>query len=260
MSKAVAVKEESAVAHVHQIQNQAKEMAQAMSDTGIDVGDLEIPKVMLMQNTSEFVSDNLARLGDIVNTMSMEVLGGFEKPVEMVPLKLYKTLRIYDISGSEPKFMREEPLNAENAKLPWEGNEGGTPIKRMTHMNYFILLKKEMDEDSSFPLVVSFKSTGIQAGKQLATHLFKKLSLNQLPYADTVMLTSTKEKKGTNTYAVFGIGKGQKLSEKGLQDAQAWLARLASMNYRVAATDEPTVLSVDTGSVTATTTGFNELY
>lgn len=215
------------------IAQQAEAMAQQMAETGIEAGDLEIPKIMLMQNTSELVGDERAKLGDLVNTMTEEVIGGFTQTVEIVPLKLFKTLRIYDMSGAQPKLMRAEPLTSENAKLPWEGMEGDIPIKRVTNMNFFVLLKKEILDGSSFPLVVSFKSTGMQAGKQLATHLFKLVALNRLPYSQSVLLTSSKEKKDTNTYAVFGIGKGMSLTPEQVMDAKSWLVRLASMNVRI---------------------------
>lgn len=238
MTKQVALKTDNLENQALQIAEEAKAMSVAMAETGIEVGDLEIPKLMLMQSTSGLVGDELAKFGDMVNTMSNEALGDFNKPVEIVPLKVFKTLRIYDISAQPPKFIRAEPLTPENAILPWEGNEGGVPIKRVTNMNFFILLKKEIDEDTAFPLVVSFKSTGMQAGKQLATHLFKLMALGRLPYSQSIQLMASKEKKESNTYAVFKIGKVEALSDAGKLVAKGWLAKLASLNYKIHETAE----------------------
>jgi hypothetical protein len=63
--------------------------------------------------------------------------------------------------------------------------------------------------------------------------MFKMLTLRKAPYSQSVMLTVTKEKKDTNTYAVFTIGKGSVISETEQSSAQEWLGNLASMNYKV---------------------------
>jgi hypothetical protein len=233
MTKAVAVKADTLNEQALDIHRSAAAMATQMAETGIEVGDLEIPKLMLMQNTSELVGAEEASFGDMINTMSNEKLGDFSQPVEIVPLKLFKTLRIYDISGKQPKFLRAEPLDPVNEALPWEGNEGGIAIKRVKNMNFFILLKSEIEAGTAFPLVVSFKSTGMQAGKQLATQLFRMVALGQLPYSQSVTLMANKEKKETNTYAVFKIGKSTKLDPAAVHVAKEWLGRLASLNYKV---------------------------
>lgn len=231
---AVLVPEATLTQAVASISDQAKEMATCMAETGIEASDLEIPKLMLMQPTSGYVSDEKAKVGDIVNTMSMEVLGGFSQAIEIVPLKAFKTIRIYEMGGTQPKFMRVEPFVADgNGLLPWEDTEAGKPIKRVHNLNFFVLLKSELDSGEAFPAVIAFKSTSMLAGKQLATHIFKMVALQQEPYSKTVTLSVRKEKKETNTWAVFEVGKGAALSAEHKALAQNWIVRLASMNYKI---------------------------
>lgn len=225
--------------------------AELLAEAGVSAADLVIPKLLLMQGTSEYVGDESAEVGDIVNSQTHEVLGGIGKPVEFVPLKLYKTWRIYDMSSKQPKFLREEPVTAANADQEWEGLEGKTPVRRDQNFNFFILLKSELDAGEAFPCVVSFKRTSMNAGKQLATQLFKLAALGKLPYSQTVKLGVRKDKKETNTYAVYEFQKGNPCTEVEKTEAQRWLKTLSSVKYTVDAKEEaeavPTAPSVQSG-------------
>lgn len=215
------------------MQTQANEMAGTMKELGIEASDLVIPRLMLMQNTSEFVGDGLAKLGDIINSQTSEVLGGLDSPVEIIPLRLSKTLRVYDQTQNPPKFIRSETLTAENAKRPYEEDENGVRVRNYQTFNFFALLKKEIDAGEAFPVVVSFKSTSLTAGRQIATHIFKMAALGKLPYSQSILLTVSKEKKGTNTWATFGTAKGNLMGDVEKAESEKWLSILASVTHRV---------------------------
>ena len=236
-------------------QEQAQVMATQMVEAGISPDDIVIPRLMLMQNTSEYVGDGKAKMGDIMNAQSMTVVGGINTPVEIVPLKMFKTIRIYDVSQQPPKFIRQEPATPATEKLPFEGNEGGVAVKRYLNLNFYILMKKDIDNDEAFPVVVSFKSTSLRAGKQLATQLFKMLALRKPVYSKSVMLTVTKEKKDTNYYAVFGIAEGSVVDETTRAKAEEWLANIGTMKVQedVDPTDTVTAPAVERS-------GSNDLY
>lgn len=208
-------------------------MTTTMQDIGVTAQDLVIPKLLLMQNTSEYVGDGKVKMGDVVNSQTLEVLSDTTRALGIIPLKLYKTWRVYDLSGSQPKFLRQEAITAENASLPWEAYEEGIPIRRDLCMNFFILLLAEVEKGEAFPCVVSFKRTSIQAGKQLATHLFKMAALGRLPYSQSIELKVTRQKKETNTYAVFEIGKGTEATAEAKATAEKWLGLLSSLTYKV---------------------------
>lgn len=213
---------------------------QMLEETGVSATDLVIPKLLLMQNTSEYVGNDTAKMGDIVNSQTLEVIGSVGKPVEVIPLKLYKTWRTYSLASGQPKFLREEPVTAQNASAPWEDKEpaqdgkGTIPIRRDMNFNFFVLLKSELEAGEGFPVVVSFKRTSMNAGKQLATQLFKMLALGRAPYSSTMKLGVKKEKKDTNTYALFECAKGEPCSEQHKAEAKLWLERLQVITFRVA--------------------------
>lgn len=176
------------------------------ADMGISQSDLVIPRILLMQNTSEYVGDDKAKLGDMVDSSTAEVLGGIGEPLEIIPLKAYKTLMTYNMSSGSPKFMRQETLTPELAKLPWEGTEDGQPVKRVQCLNFFVLLASDCEMGEPFPRVISFRSTSMNAGKQLATHLFRLGMFKKPAYAKVVSLKTKKEKYETNTYSTFEFG------------------------------------------------------
>lgn len=208
-------------------------VSNALQDLGIEAGDLIIPKLLLMQNTSQMVGDDAAKVGDIINSQSLEVLGGLGAPVDIIPLKMTKTWRVYDLGGKQPEFIRQEAVTAANVNLPWDDTEDGVPIRRDMCMNFFVLLVSDVVKEEAFPCVVSFKRTSMQAGKQLATHLFKMTALGKKPYAHSVQLKAAKQKTDTNTYGVFELGKSTPLPADVQAVAEKWCSLLTSMTYKV---------------------------
>jgi len=211
----------------------AVSVSHAMTDSGITSSDLIIPKLLLMQNTSESVGDGAAKLCDVINSQTLEVIGGLNTPVEIIPLKLVKTWRIYDMSGGQPEFMRQEAVTPANVNLPWDGVEEGITIRRDLCMNFHVLLLNDVKKGEAFPCVVSFKRTSMQAGKQLATHLFKMAALGRLPYSQSLELKVSKKKQETNTYGIFELGKGTPLTSEHQEVAAKWVDMLQSMTYKV---------------------------
>lgn len=232
MSKQVAIKQQTAVS------TEVVDMAKAMADIGIEASDLVVPRLMLMQNTSEMVGDEKAKLGDIVNSQTLEVLGGITSPLEIIPLKMTKTYRIYDMTDTQPKFIRQEPVTSANVNLPWEDVEDGITIRRYLCMNFFVLIKKEVESGEAFPVVITFKSTSLNAGKQLATHLFKMVTLGWKPYSRSMLLKVNKQKKDTNVWAVFEIARGNELVEEHVAKAAEWLNNVNSMTVKVVGEEE----------------------
>lgn len=182
-------------------------VAAIMEEAGISMSDIVIPKILLMQGTSGIVAEDKAKLGDMVRSDSEEVIGGIASPLEILPLKLNKVWRTYDVSGASPKFLRAEPVTKINEKREWTGEENGIPIRHDMCFDFFVLLKKECEEGTPFPYVLSFKRTSAGTGKELASHIFKLGLVGQLPYARSVQIRTEKQKNpnGSNYFAVYKI-------------------------------------------------------
>jgi len=198
-------------------------VAGRIAATGITAKDIAPTRLHLMQPSSGMVGDEQAKCGDIVNTMTNEILGGNGKPIEIIPIELYKTIVTEDASVKPPKFIKQEPATAALEELPWEDKDkDGKPIKRTLCFNFFALLAAEVESDDATPVVIRFKVSSLKAGKALATHLFKRAALGQLSYSKAVELDSNKQKKENNTYAVYSIGKPRACTEKELAACALW--------------------------------------
>lgn len=207
-------------------ETKAMTIGDQMAAVGVNAEDIIIPRLMLMQNTSEFVGDGTAKMGDLVNSQTLEVLGGFDKPVEIMPLKFFKTWRTYDVSGGSPKLSSIDTVTRENERQKPEGiDANGQPFKRYLTFNFLVLLKSEVEAKQSFPMLVMFKSTGLQAGKALATHFVKQSAFGETSFKRTVLIASSKQKKDTNTYATFVSRPGNNVeNEDHLYECKKWMS------------------------------------
>lgn len=226
--------------------------ANVLESMGVSAQDMVVPRLLLMQNTSEAVGDDKAKLGDIINSQTEEVLGGIGAPVEIIPLGIYKTWRVMDCAkpNTQPEYVREEPMTTANEKDEWEFQEDGKAMRRDYTLNFFVLLKSEVDADEAFPCVLTFRRTSVKAGKQLATHLFKRAALRKTPYSQTVKIGVRKDKYETNTYAIFDVQKGEATDAKGIAAAEQWLPMIGGLRNKVAADEK---IEVEIGSGRAAT-------
>lgn len=215
------------------LQADAAERQKQLAALGVDAQDLVIPLVQIMQGTSELVGDGKFKLGDIVNMQTVEKLGDFDSKIKILPLKMYKTLRTYDVTNNGFKFMSEEPWSPANEKLQGEGSIDGTPVKRYQTINLFALLKSDLDKNEAFPILLRFRSSGMNAGRAITTHLYKRVFLRQLPHSQFVELGAKREKKDTAAYGAWIVGLPENASKEHQQVAEQWLATLATASVKI---------------------------
>lgn len=221
-------------------ETQAMTVSDVMADMGVSSRDMLIPRLMLMQNTSEYVGDDKAKMGDVVNSQTLEVLGDTSKPVEVIPLRVYKTWKVYDLRGSVPKKLREEPMTADNEKKDAMGTimEGEVPTKHYYCINAMVLVASDIAKGEAFPTVVTFKSTSLMAGKQLVSFIVRQAAFRKNPFDNVVTLGVTKQKKESNTYAVFNAVKGRETTPAEREEAIRWISDLKNMVVKVDDADD----------------------
>jgi hypothetical protein len=205
----------------------------SVAEMGMTGRDIEIPRILLMQGTSELVGADEMSVGDLVSSADNTILAGIEKPLEIVPVGFYKTIRVMDMSGGTPKFKRLEPWTEAGEALPWEMSEGDIPVRRYLTFNFYVLLKEEIEAGIAFPYILSFKSSSLKAGRQLATHIFKRSTFGKSMYSQSVPITVRKEKKGTNFYAVMSVGRGTDLRPSEQEEAKKYAEMLKVFSGKV---------------------------
>lgn len=222
-------------------------------DQAIKASDLVVPRLRLIQSTSPEVADGKAKLGDIWNSQTHEVVGNFETPLEIIPLKMFKSWRVMDVSGKQAKWVRDETVTSENESREWEGREDivdkesgqekkDCAVRYDFTYNFFILIKKEVDAGDGFPAVISMRRTSAMAGKHLSTHLFKRQALKQHPASKSVIIKVGKQRKEQNTWGIFEIHQGSMSNEDALAAADRWLPLLDQMRAKI---DEPEAVEVE---------------
>lgn len=197
---------------------------------GTSSKDILIPKLLLMQGLSQFVGEEKAQMGDIVNSLTGEVLGSKNKAIEIIPILSFRTWVVYETIENSPKFKAVVPMTRENEGWELEGEEDGAPVRRDKCLNFYVLLKTDME---GFPYLISFRRTSFRAGKKLVNH-FKLAEMKRIPPAATsVMLTCTKQQNDKGTFYTFDIAPGKKNSPEELQTAYGWYKTLQTSNVKI---------------------------
>jgi hypothetical protein len=140
------------------------------AEVEFSASDLVIPKIMAMQPTSELVSQERAKYGDFINSVTEEIIGNIEsKPIEFIP---FFAVRKWCVQKKDPasgklEFLSFEPITKENQGLPYESQENGETIIRTMYRDIYVLLA-----DSAVPFIVQFKGVSGRAGKVLMSNMY----------------------------------------------------------------------------------------
>ncbi len=236
-NKEVEVKKQTAMTVGDQLQAASQEVLNS---------DIIIPKLLLMQPLSDFVSEGKAKPGDLVRSTTNEVLGNAAKAVEFVPLKMTMdwTIQTKPPGSSRYQFVRTEPRTAKNENDPWEFVEGGVDHKRVKTINVYALLvddakrfqaeiskatEGEMPnlDNTLLPVVITFRSTSFTAGRGVANFYAQVRQMSDRgfpakPYGYKLSLGCYSEKNDKGTYFVLKLGQAKALEPELLKEAKYW--------------------------------------
>lgn len=217
--------------------------------------DILIPKILLMQGTSQFVTQELAEVGHIVNSVSKDKLGSAREKdfaaLKIIPLRIQNVWMEYEVLGNKLQLKNTIPRNNANDNLPLEYlGDKNVKMRRDKTILLFCLLEKDLTEDFPMPYVVTFKRTSFHAGKAISTHFAKCDMARQLsggkagkpPYATTFTLAGTKKSNEQNTWYAFDwMPDKSATSEQGLELASYWEKTIQTASVRIDESDEETV-------------------
>lgn len=212
-------------------------VASTLEDWGqsdISSRDLIISKILAMQGLSDLVTEGKAKIGDFVDSVSGEVLGSIDKPVEFIPFHMEKVWIISTRNKGENKyeFDRYEPVTAENQGYPFEATEGNLEIKYEYTLQFYVLLA----HDTSMPYVISFKSTSLRSGKVLSTQMYvRNKAAGLVPPAYTMELGGKKDKNDKGTFIVMETKPKAKTSNALIAESLNWFKVIKAGAVKVAA-------------------------
>lgn len=198
----VALKQQNALAH-------ASLADDVFDDLDIDSSDIIIPKLLLMQPSSQFVGDEKAQIGEYRHSLNGSKVGSVVEPIVIVPFYSKKSWDIMNVDDNN-SWLRNEPFTIHNATLPWTDKENGMNIKRVKRLDFFCMVPSQIAAGSVLPMVVSFKSTGYKHGSVIVTEWSEVKARNQkaketgkledmkLPFSKAFILSGQKLKNEKN--------------------------------------------------------------
>ncbi len=195
----------------------------AWGSEGIDNKDLLLPKLLLMQGLSQLVAAGEAGTGDIINSLSKKVLGGKQKPVEIIPIMAMKSWIYFEKKGDKYNYVRVEEFNAANSDRAMEGvTAEGVAYRYDRSFDVYGLVASEAKDPTALPVMVSFRRTSYMAGKKVAT-FFKRCEMARKPPASkTLLLTSAMQKNDLGTFFTYDIAEGRETDKNDLAKAYEW--------------------------------------
>lgn len=225
-----------------------------VSASVIDQKDMLIPKLLTMQPTSNFVTEERAQIGDLVSSVTGQVVGGKGKWVKFVPLMTYKTVEYYDITGQKPKFVKREAWSAKNhANVEWEQTIGGIKMRVTECLNFYIFLESDLANPAGLPHLVSYRSTQKQGGKKLISHFMQMEMMGAEPWFGVLEVTTVKQQNDKGVFFTPDIRPVGQTDAKYAEKLTKWVDLIAKSAVKIDDTDEDEI--VETRTVGKATSG-----
>jgi hypothetical protein len=204
--------------------------APTLAEMGFSPEDVVLPRILLEQPSSALVQEGKFQMGDIINSVTNTRLAAKNTPLEVIPISHSKSITVLE-SGSG-KFVTSLPYDPAMKQLEFEGERDGKRVKNYLTYNFYVLLPTMIDEGDVLPMLISFRSTSLKAGKTLNNHFMNAAMLRQAPYAFSANISTTFAKNEKGGFFVWNIAKGKKVDEKYLSIAKFWANALKTQTYK----------------------------
>lgn len=178
-------------------------------DNETSSNDLIIPKIMLMQGQSKFVTEGDAKMGDLLDSLETKSLGGIDKPFSFIPFDFERLWIIEKFNKDDNQFSYHsfEPIilgkNEFYDVLEWEAE--GETYRRNNCYRFFVIDPANID-GGAMPMAIDFKRTSAKAGKKLVTKCWIENKLRKRnPASNVIELHVLRDTNGKNTYVKFDV-------------------------------------------------------
>lgn len=167
--------------------------------------DIRLPKILLMQQMSDFVGDKSKKLsaGDLVESFEAQKLGDEKSPVQIIPFYFTNTWTVKKKEGNKYIFHASEARTGADTQRVFEEIKNGLELRNYRTLNVFCLLK---GRNLSIPYMVSFTSTSFSSAAQPFLNKAQLLRADKKAPAHITYNLSSKyidDKDSGNKYYVF---------------------------------------------------------
>lgn len=227
--------------------------------------DVIVPRLLLMQSTSDFVKERKANYGDLVRSTTVEKLGDQTTKIKFIPLaapQKFWRVEFKTPGASRWKMKKMEPRTAQNDGLPWKFNadENGqeTPApttyewRRVKVLSLYALLPSDIEAEkvemekvtkgempdlskALTPVMLSFSVTSYKAGKEVVTFFTQAASFKMQAWKYMLTLGVDFEENDKGSYAIFTVdrAKPEPVNEAYLPKVAEWEQLVASTELKV---------------------------
>lgn len=228
--------------------------------------DLKIPKIHLLQATSELVHKKKAAVGDIVKLTTGQKLGNEDGAIEIIPLTFINTWVNSELVGKKFEHRGVEARTAKTSDLPWEYEKNGTKWRRDKAVDMLVLLPSEIEQElkeiarakkegdmpdlekALTPWVVTFKRTSFRSVDPLLQHFNKAQKFQVGAYVNTFMLGCRQVSNDKGTYYVYEVEAGGKTKKEYMQLAADWYNAVTTRRVIIEDTDLDGHAPIDMGA------------
>jgi hypothetical protein len=207
-----------------------------------DSKDIVIPRILLMHGTSTLVGQQKAVQGDIVDSVSAEVLAKLGKPVEIIPIKqLDKEWNVekWVQMGKAGKFEfeRSDPWD-ESLKNELEFTKNGERYRRNARLSFYVLLARDATSNH-LPYLIAFQRTSYTAGRNIASFFseakfaFQKGDKKSIPMSQVFELGCGIKQGDLGPYYVLEAKRSRLSNAEELEKSIYWFSQLRTKSYKV---------------------------
>lgn len=177
--------------------------------------DILIPKLWLIQASSELRKARKAQDGDYVDSRSEQILWSPGTDKAFLPIIVLKTFKrwhtftpVVPFNGKNEFVSSEVIVLGKNHDLPYQENVGGKDLIRRQVISAYVVLGEDLQKGIAKPYIIDFASTSKGAGRDLITDI-STLNKSKLPaFTAWFKLSAQEESKDTNTFFVKKIAFG----------------------------------------------------
>uniref|UniRef100_A0A6M3JJ08 Uncharacterized protein n=1 Tax=viral metagenome TaxID=1070528 RepID=A0A6M3JJ08_9ZZZZ len=189
--------------------------------------DILLPRVAILQSTSQMVTEGVGKLGELADSISKEVFG---KEFSFIPLYCFKTRCKFDVGQGlvcQSRSALECTMNTDNmheigtncldckdAQWPEDKEAGGPPCNLVYNFPAI-----NVSSIKAFPISVSLMKTSAKAGKKLISLAFRT---GEDMFARKYKLITNTTKNDKGTYSIADIELLGRCTDEEYEAAKAW--------------------------------------
>ena len=190
--------------------------------------DLVVPRLQLVQATSDICKNGGARPGEIVNGQTSQILAPKGAFLDLLPILTVGSWVVSEpVVGAQPKFIRMEAVTPQNDSDNWkvESYENGKPVLKQKRLSVLVLSLASLD---GFPFFIDFQKTNRKPGQILSTIIQENKFKNLPAPARVVSVSSALKTREQNSWFVYTVAVKRDATADELAACKRWYDIFAS--------------------------------